>query len=68
MVKNIGSADKIIRLVLGAAAISLVFFGPQTPWGWLGLILIVTALIDFCPIWRILGINTRRSAKHVTQS
>lgn len=60
MVKNVGSVEQIIRIVLGLALVSLVFVGPQTPWGWLGVILIATGAINFCPIWRALGINTRK--------
>lgn len=60
MVKNVGSVEQIIRIVLGLALVSLVFVGPQTPWGWLGVILIATGAISFCPIWRALGINTRK--------
>ncbi len=58
MEKNIGNVERVIRLVLGIALLSLVFVGPQTPWGWLGLVLIGTSAISFCPIWRIFKINT----------
>ena len=58
MCKNIGKTDKTIRLVIGFALISLVFFGPQTPWGWVGSILILTALLSFCPLYKIIGIQT----------
>jgi hypothetical protein len=66
MIRNVGSLDQIIRLVLGAILVSLVFVGPQTPWGWLGLILIATGVINFCPIWMMLGVNTRK--KQETQA
>ena len=56
--KNIGSADKAVRIVAGVALIALVFTGPQTPWGWLGLIPLLTAAISFCPLYRLLGIST----------
>jgi hypothetical protein len=68
MIKNVGSVDQVIRIVLGLALISLVFVGPKTPWGWLGLILIATALINFCPIWKVLGVNTRKSQEPKPQS
>lgn len=51
--------DRVVRVILGAAAVSMVSAGPQTPWGWAGLILIVTGLIGRCPIYRLLGIKTR---------
>jgi hypothetical protein len=31
--KNVGSIDRILRIVVGLGLISLVFIGPQTPWG-----------------------------------
>lgn len=58
MQKNVGSIDRIARIVLGLVLISLVFVGPQTPWGWIGVIPIATALIGWCPAYRLLGIRT----------
>jgi hypothetical protein len=57
MKANVNPLDRTLRFVLGAAALSLVFFGPQTAWGWLGLIAVVSAASGFCPLYRILGIN-----------
>lgn len=58
MTTNIGNAERIIRGVLGLILISLVFVGPQTPWGWIGVILLATAVIGWCPPYTLLGINT----------
>ena len=55
---NIGKADRVIRIVLGLILISLVFVGPRTPWGWIGLIPLLTAVVSFCPLYRLIGINT----------
>ena len=60
MNQNIGGVDKVIRIVVGLALISLVFIGPKTPWGWIGLIPLATALINFCPLYPLLGISTRK--------
>ncbi len=59
---NVGTIDKVIRVIIGTALISLVFVGPQTPWGWIGVIPIVTALVSFCPLYTILGIKTCKVA------
>lgn len=56
--KNIGSTDRIIRIVIGIILISLVFVGPQTLWGWLGLIPLATGLLGWCGLYTLLGINT----------
>jgi hypothetical protein len=63
MGKNVGAVDRILRVIVGAVLIALVFVGPQTPWGWIGLIPIATALIGWCPAYRLLGIRTCPVAK-----
>jgi len=55
---NVGKTDRLIRFILGIVMLSLVFIGPQTLWGLLGLVLILTAAFNFCPIYRLLGMNT----------
>ncbi|HHJ19062.1 MAG TPA: DUF2892 domain-containing protein [Gammaproteobacteria bacterium] len=58
MHKNIGSIDRIFRIILGAGLISMAFIGPQTPWGWIGIIPLSTALLGWCPVYTLIGINT----------
>lgn len=58
MSANVGSFDRLLRIVVGLGLLSLVFIGPQTPWGYLGLIPLVTALIGFCPAYALFGIRT----------
>lgn len=55
---NVGSADRILRIVLGLVLIALVFVGPQTPWGWLGLIPLVTGVMRTCPLYSLMGVNS----------
>lgn len=56
---NINSVDRILRIIIGLVLISLVFVGPQTPWGYVGIIPLVTAFINFCPLYAILGFSTK---------
>ncbi len=56
---NESAADRTIRVIAGAALVAIAVTGPKTPWGYLGLILVVTGLTGFCPIYRILGFSTR---------
>lgn len=63
MQKNVGSIDRIARIVLGLVLIALVFVGPQTPWGWIGLVPLATALVGWCPAYRLLGIRTCSTGK-----
>jgi Protein of unknown function (DUF2892) len=58
MEPNVGQTDRIIRIVAGLALLSLVFVGPQTWWGLVGLVPLATAFINFCPAYRLLGVNT----------
>ncbi len=55
---NEGSLDRGLRVVVGLVLLSLVFVGPQTPWGWIGLVLLLTGLVGFCPVYRLIGVNT----------
>lgn len=56
--KNMETADKIARFVLGGLLIVLALTGTIGVWGWLGLILVTTAFINFCPLYRIVGFKT----------
>ena len=58
MQQNVGSIDKVLRIVAGLVMLSLVFVGPQTPWGWIGIVPLLTALIGWCPAYKILGVST----------
>ena len=55
---NEGLADRLIRIAVGLVVLSLAFVGPQTPWGYLGLLPLVTGIVGYCPIYRLAGINT----------
>lgn len=55
---NEGQIDRLIRIAVGLVLIALVFTGPHTPWGWIGLIPLATGLVGFCPLYAVLGIDT----------
>ena len=56
--RNEGTIDRALRVIAGIVLISLVFVGPQTAWGWLGVVPLVTGLAGTCPLYSILGIST----------
>jgi len=58
MTKNEGNIDRILRIVVGLALLSIVFVGPQTLWGLIGIVPLATGLLGTCPIYSIIGINT----------
>ncbi|MDH5378181.1 MAG: DUF2892 domain-containing protein [Gammaproteobacteria bacterium] len=55
---NLGSIDRLIRIVLGFGIVSLAFYGPQSPWAWFGLLLVASAAVKWCPIYHFIGIRT----------
>jgi hypothetical protein len=65
MKQNIGSVDKWIRIVVGLVLLSMILWAPGgLKWlGLLGLILLVTALLGFCPLYALLGISTHKTPK-----
>ncbi len=60
---NVGTADRAIRLVLGLGLLSLAFVGPATPWGYLGLVPLLTATLGTCPAYTLVGVATCPSPK-----
>lgn len=57
---NEGAVDRVIRVIVGLAILSLVFIGPKTTWAWLGLVPLLTGLVGFCPAYALFGISTCR--------
>ncbi len=60
---NIGAADRAIRVGVGLILLALVFTGPRTLWGLVGLVPLATAAFSFCPLYTILGISTCSTAR-----
>jgi len=58
MSRNEGTIDRALRVIVGLVLLALVFVGPKTPWGWIGVVPLVTGLVGMCPLYSILGINT----------
>ena len=55
---NEGTLDRMLRVALGAVLIALAVAGPKTPWGWIGVLPLITGISGFCPLYRVLGIST----------
>ncbi len=60
MKKNMGSLDRIIRIIVGLFLISLIFWGPKTYWGLVGLILLVTSFTGWCPLYLPFKLSTKK--------
>ena len=64
MKKNVGATDKWIRIVAGIVLLALIFV-IKSDWRWLGLIgviLLGTAFLNFCPIYKLFGISSIKTS------
>ncbi len=59
---NIGTVDKAVRIIAGLALLSLVFAGPKTLWGLVGIVPLLTGLISWCPAYTLFGIATKKES------
>ena len=55
---NLGAFDRWLRIIVGLVIMSLVFWGPESKWGWLGLIPFLTGLAGNCPLYQLFGWST----------
>lgn len=62
MNKNVGTLDRTLRLVAGLTLIALSVMGFVGPWGWIGIIPLVTALLGWCPAYTLFGIKTCKTS------
>lgn len=58
MNSNEGTIDRVIRVAVGVVLLSLVLVGPKSLWGLIGLIPLITGLVGFCPLYKLLGLST----------
>ena len=57
-VRNEHNVERAIRVIIGIVLLSLVFVGPKTLWGLIGIVPLATGLAGTCPLYTLLGINT----------
>jgi hypothetical protein len=57
---KLGIVDRVLRLVVAFALLALVFTGPRTAWGWVGIVPLLTAVVGYCPAYRVLGLQARQ--------
>ena len=58
MKTNVGSLDRILRIVAGLVLITLAATGTVGVWGWIGVVPLLTGIFKFCPAYTLLGMNT----------
>jgi hypothetical protein len=50
--------ERVLRVLFGLGVLSLVFMGPKTAWGWLGVFPVFFGVTGLCPLYSLLGIST----------
>lgn len=63
MKANVGTVDRVIRIIIGLVLLSLLLFldGNIRFIGLIGIVPIFTALVKFCPLYPLFGISTNKS-------
>lgn len=56
--RNEGNLDRVVRSLVGVALLSLTVIGPQTLWGLVGIVPLVTGLVGTCPLYTFFGRST----------
>ena len=56
--KNEHRVERVARVIIGLVLITLVFVGPKTLWGLLGIVPLMTGLLGSCPVYTLLGVST----------
>ena len=57
MSANVGSIDRIIRILAGLALIAWTLMGGPV-WAWIGVVPLATGVFKFCPAYSLIGMNT----------
>ena len=62
MIKNVGTIDKVLRVVLGVGILSLLFVleGNQRWLGLIGLVPLATVALSWCPLYTLIGVKTNK--------
>ncbi len=55
---NVGTIDRILRIVVGLGLIGATLAGMLPVWGWIGVVPLVTGIFKFCPAYAIFGMST----------
>jgi hypothetical protein len=58
MKTNVGNLDRVLRGLAGIVLIALTLAGIIGPWGWIGVVPVLTAALGSCPLYSVLGIST----------
>lgn len=57
-VENVGGFDRFVRILVGMVLLGMIFVGPKTLWGLIGIVPLFTGIFRTCPLYRLFGFNT----------
>ena len=60
---NVGTVDRVLRIVVGLVFIGLAATGRIGAWGWIGIVPLLTGIVRVCPAYSILGVKTCAAPK-----
>lgn len=60
---NVGTVDRVLRIVAGLVLIGLAATGRIGAWGWIGIVPLLTGIVRVCPAYSILGVKTCAAPK-----
>ena len=60
---NVGNVDRVVRIVAGLALIGLAVAGTIGPWGYIGIVPLLTGLTRVCPAYSLVGVDTCSTGK-----
>lgn len=58
MKTNMGSADRAVRVVVGGGLLAAAIVGAVGPWGYIGVVPLLTAALGTCPLYSVFGFST----------
>ncbi len=58
MKPNVGTIDRVIRIIAGLALIGLTLAGTIGVWGWIGIVPLATGIVRICPAYMPFGMST----------
>jgi hypothetical protein len=56
--RNEHTVERAVRVAIGIGLLAIAFVGPKTPWGYLGIIPLLTGLLGSCPLYTLFGFST----------
>lgn len=58
MIRNEGTVDRTVRVIVGVALVGLTLSGTIGAWGWIGVVPLLTGALGRCPLYSVFGFNT----------